>query len=174
MNLNNLDTALELKPQDAKALYRRALAYEALEKYEEAYRDAQKALVSSPPDAATFKPLLSRLHPICEQRRNQFSQTKEKVIRMVRRAFGEEPGVSDEDVDTAFNNIVVLARERAGVEALMSVGYLKRVKGVLEAKKPSKKDLLRKISAVRSISQIVEFDTQTVGTLSPEGLKIGR
>jgi tetratricopeptide (TPR) repeat protein len=153
---------LDLKPQDAKALYRRALALEALERFEEAYRDAQKALVSSPPDAGTFKPLLSRLHPIVEQRRNQFSQTKEKVIRMVRRAFGDEPGLSDEDVDTAFNNIVVLARERAGVEALLSIGYLKRVKSLLESKRPTKKELQRKISAVRSISQLVQFDTKTV------------
>jgi hypothetical protein len=153
---------LELKPQDAKALYRRACALECLERYEESYRDAQKALVSSPPDAATFKPLLSRLLPIVEKRRHDASQTKEKASRMIRRAFGEEPNMSDEDIETALNNIVVLCRERAGIAALLEMGLLKRVRSLLDIKRPDKKQLKWKILAVRSLSQLVQYDVNTV------------
>jgi tetratricopeptide (TPR) repeat protein len=154
--------ALELKPQDAKALYRRACAFEALEKYEEAYRDAQRALVSSPPDAATFKPLLSKLLPIVEQKRQQASQTKDKAGRMIRRAFGEEPNMTDEDIETAMNNIIVLCRERAGIESLLELGLLRKIKTLLEIKRPSKKQLQWKVLAVRSLSQLVQFDMKTV------------
>ncbi|XP_021950325.1 protein unc-45 homolog B isoform X2 [Folsomia candida] len=166
--IKHCDLALELKPQDAKALYRRACALEALERYEEAYRDAQRALVSSPPDAATFKPLLSKLLPIVEQRRQQSSQTRDKAIRMIRRAFGEEPNLSDEDIETALNNIIVLARERAGVEALLEVGLLRKIKSLLEIKRPSKKELKWKILAVRSLSQLVQFDMKTCLHLGKE------
>lgn len=153
---------MDLKPQDAKALYRRACALEALQRYEEAYRDAQKALVSSPPDAPTFKPLLSRLLPIVEQRRQHASQVKEKASRMIRRAFGEEPNLSDEDIENAMGNIVVLCRERAGIEALLEMGLLKRVRILLEMKKLSTREMKWKVLAVRSLSQLVQFDVKTV------------
>lgn len=82
---------------------------------------------------------------------------------MIRRAFGEEPNLSDEDIETALNNIIVLARERAGVEALLEVGLLRKIKSLLEIKRPSKKELKWKILAVRSLSQLVQFDMKTVG-----------
>ncbi|ODN02889.1 Protein unc-45 B [Orchesella cincta] len=158
--IKHCDKALEMKPQDPKALYRRALALEALERFEEAYRDAQKALVASPVDANTFKPLLSRLHPIVQERRNQFSQTREKALKMVKLAFGEDPQkTGEEDLETGLNNIVVLCRERAGIECLLELGILPRLKGLLELKRPTKSQLSRKLMGVRALSSIVSYDS---------------
>ena len=158
----SLQSALELSPQDPKTLYRRATALEALERYEEAYRDAQKALVSSPGDANIFKPLLSRLHVIVEERRTKFSQTKEKAIKMMKWAFEPGPNISEEDVETGLNNILVLCRERAGIEALLELGLLEKLRGLLNMKQPSVKEMNRKIMGVRTITEIVQFSNDMV------------
>ncbi len=124
--------------------------------------DAQKALVSSPVDANTFKPLLTRLHPIVEQRRNKYAQTREKASKMLRIAFGEDPQkTSDEDLETGLNNVVVLCKERAGIEELLSLGILPKLKGLLEIKKPTKKELERKLLGVRALSSMAAHDPQT-------------
>lgn len=134
--------------------------------------DAQKALVASPVDANTFKPLLARLHPIVEQRRNLYSQTREKANKMMRLAFGEDPQkTSEEDLETGLNNIVVLCRERAGIEALLGLGILPRLRGLLEIKRPSKKQLERKLLGVRALSSMAGFDAPTAkGILKELGI----
>jgi len=163
-------TALAISPQDPKALYRRASALEGLEKYEEAYRDAQMALVSSPADSATFQPLLSRLHVLVEQRRVKFSQIKEKASRMMKLAFDGEGG--EEETETGLNNVLVLCRERAGIEALLELGLLVKLKSLLDLKSPSLKDMKRKITAVRTLSEIVKFHVNMVSVLGQIILRI--
>jgi tetratricopeptide (TPR) repeat protein len=151
---------LEISPQDPKALYRRASALEGLEKYEEAYRDAQKALISSPADSATFQPLLSRLHVLVEQRRVKFTQIKEKASRMMKLAFEGEAG--EEERETGLNNVLVLCRERAGIEALLDLGLLLKLKSLVDLKSPTVPDMKRKITAVRTLSEIVRFNVSMV------------
>ena len=153
---------MEISPQDPKALYRRAIAYEGLEKYEEAYRDAQKALISSPTDSVTFQPLLSRLHVLVEQRRVKFSQIKEKASRMMKLAFDGDSG--EEETETGLNNVLVLCRERAGIEALLELGLLVKLKSLIDFKTPNVKDMKRKITAVRTISEIVKFNVSMVSS----------
>ncbi len=62
-----LHTALDLKPQDPKALFRRCQANEALEKYEEAYKDIAMVFKLDPKNAA-IQPVLRRLGPIIQKR----------------------------------------------------------------------------------------------------------
>jgi len=144
-------------------LYRRACAFEALERFEEAYRDAQRALVSSPSDANAFKPLLSRLHVIVENRKLTQSRTKEKVNRMMEIAFGDNNyQATQEEMETGLNNILVLCRERAGIQALLESNLLVKLKSLIEIKKPSSKEIERKIMAVRIISQVLQSDPSLV------------
>jgi len=153
-------SVLEISPQDPKALYRRATALEGLERYEEAYRDAQKALVSSPADAKTFTPLLSRLHILVEQRRTRFSQVKDKATRMIRLAF--EASSNDEEQETGLNNVLVLCRERAGLEALLELGLLVKLKTLLQLKSPTVQDMKRKVTAIRTLSEAIRFNIEMV------------
>lgn len=154
--------ALELSPNDPKTLYRRASALEALERYEEAYRDAQKALISSPKEANIFKPLLTRLYRIVEERKTKFSQTKEKALKMIQWAYEPTPDTSDEDIDTGLNNVLVLCRERAGIEALLELGLLDKIRKFLNMKQPTSKDMNRKITAVRTLTEMIQFSTDMV------------
>ena len=59
--------ALDLTPNDPKALYRRCLAYENLGKVEEAYKDAAM-LIKVDPKNTSVTPVLSRLTPIIKEK----------------------------------------------------------------------------------------------------------
>lgn len=60
-------SALEIVPDDPKALYRRCQAYEKLNKAEEAYKDAA-ALMKSDPKNTAVQPILKRLNPIIQEK----------------------------------------------------------------------------------------------------------
>ena len=62
-----INTALELVPDDPKALYRRCQAYEKLNKAEEAYKDAA-ALVKADPKNSAVQPILKRLNPVIQEK----------------------------------------------------------------------------------------------------------
>ena len=64
---NFLYVALDLGPNDPKALYRRCLAYEGLGKIEEAYKDAAM-LIKVDPKNTSVKPVLARLTPIIREK----------------------------------------------------------------------------------------------------------
>ena len=61
--------ALDLAPNDPKALYRRCLAYENLEKVEEAYKDAAM-LMKVDPKNTSVAPVLARLTPVIREKVN--------------------------------------------------------------------------------------------------------
>jgi len=54
-------------PNDPKALFRRCQAYEAVEKYEEAYKDAVTLMKVDPKNKAV-QPILARLNPIIQNK----------------------------------------------------------------------------------------------------------
>ena len=60
-------TALELVPNDPKALYRRCQAYEHLDKPEDAYKDAA-ALLKVDPKNSAVQPILKRLNPVIQEK----------------------------------------------------------------------------------------------------------
>jgi tetratricopeptide (TPR) repeat protein len=59
--------SLEISPDDPKALFRRCQAHEALEKYEEAYKDARQVHNLDKKNKA-IAPILKRLHDIVQDR----------------------------------------------------------------------------------------------------------
>ena len=59
--------ALEIAPNDPKALFRRCQAYEQLEEYENAYKDAARLIQIDPRNTA-IQPVLRRLNPIIQQK----------------------------------------------------------------------------------------------------------
>ncbi|KDR23225.1 Unc-45-like protein A, partial [Zootermopsis nevadensis] len=71
--------ALDIVTNDPKALFRRCQALEALEKYEEAYRDARQIHTVDPGNKA-IQPILERLHQVVQERIRQNAQTTNKTI----------------------------------------------------------------------------------------------
>ena len=59
--------ALEIIPNDPKALYRRCQAYENLGKVEDAYKDAA-AIIKVDPKNTAVQPILKRLNPIIQEK----------------------------------------------------------------------------------------------------------
>ena len=65
--IKDCTASLEISPNDPKALFRRCQAYEALEKYEEAYKDARQVHNLDKNNKA-IAPILKRLHDIVQDR----------------------------------------------------------------------------------------------------------
>ena len=65
--IKDCTASLEISPNDPKALFRRCQAYEALEKYEEAYKDARQVHNLDKQNKA-IAPILNRLHTIVQER----------------------------------------------------------------------------------------------------------
>ena len=65
--IKDCTTSLEISPNDPKALFRRCQAYEALEKFEEAYKDARQVHNLDANNKA-ITPILKRLHNIVQER----------------------------------------------------------------------------------------------------------
>ena len=65
--IKDCTSSLEIVPSDPKALFRRCQAYEALEKYEEAYKDVRQAHHYDVNNKA-IAPVLQRLHDIVQDR----------------------------------------------------------------------------------------------------------
>lgn len=130
--LKDCDRSLEITPSDPKALFRRSQALEHLERYEEAYRDAKQVLNDDPGNKA-IQPVLARLHGIVQDRLRQHAQTQTKVESMMKLAF--DVANDKEKRETAMNNILVLAREKAGSEFLMKENVVHKVKSLLKVEK---------------------------------------
>jgi tetratricopeptide (TPR) repeat protein len=82
-------SALDIVANDPKALFRRCQALEALEKFEEAYRDARNIHTVDPGNKA-IQPILERLHQTVQDRMQQNAQTTNKVAQMFGYAFNME------------------------------------------------------------------------------------
>ncbi len=79
---------------------------------------------------------------------------------MMKLAFEGEAG--EEERETGLNNVLVLCRERAGIEALLDLGLLLKLKSLVDLKSPTVPDMKRKITAVRTLSEIVRFNVSMV------------
>uniref|UniRef100_A0A182IY85 Protein unc-45 homolog B n=1 Tax=Anopheles atroparvus TaxID=41427 RepID=A0A182IY85_ANOAO len=124
--------SLEHCPNDPKALFRRFQALEAMERFEEAYKDL-RTIHTYDPNNKTIKPHLERLHSIVQERARQRAQTSNKVTQMFEIAF--DIGAPKDKREQAMGNIVVLSREHAGVEVMMKEGLVTRVGKLLKVEK---------------------------------------
>ncbi|XP_071629446.1 protein unc-45 homolog B-like [Temnothorax longispinosus] len=97
------------------ALYHRCLALEALERFEEAYRDA-KIIISSDPNNKVIQPVATRLREIVQERRNKNIKISAKVLEMLDLAF--DVNASEKEREIAMNNLFVLACDEAGADEI--------------------------------------------------------
>ncbi|XP_031364075.1 protein unc-45 homolog B [Apis dorsata] len=130
--IKDCDEALKICPNDPKALFRRCQALEALERFEEAYRDA-RYIISADPANKTIQPIAARLHEIVQERYRQNSRISAKVSQMMDIAF--EMKENNEKRETAMNNLLVLARERAGAEIMFNDGIVSKITKILKLEK---------------------------------------
>ncbi|XP_072758351.1 protein unc-45 homolog B [Anoplolepis gracilipes] len=113
--IKDCDNALKICSNDPKALFRRCQALEALERFEEAYRDSRNIILSDP-NNKSIQPIAARLHEIVQERHKEMSRISVKVSQMLDLAF--DISIDKEMRETAMNNLLVLARERAGAEEI--------------------------------------------------------
>nr|CAD2137208.1 unnamed protein product [Meloidogyne enterolobii] len=108
---SDCDEALKLSPNDAKALYRRALAREKLDKIGSAFTDAKEALRLLHNDRSLTE-LCARLVKTNSERLKQTESTESKTKEMMKLAF-ENVGKEGEMQIKALNNLLVLCRDSA-------------------------------------------------------------
>lgn len=100
------DRAIEIEPGDAKALYRRALAREKLDKVGSAFKDAKEALRLQPGDKVV-EVLCENLLRVNTERLKKAESTENKVTEMLKLSFGGD----NEQQLKAMNNLLVLCRD---------------------------------------------------------------
>ncbi|KAK3922408.1 Protein unc-45-like protein B [Frankliniella fusca] len=130
--LSDCSAALDIVPNDPKSLFRRCQALEALDRPEEAYRDARQVHTVDPGNKA-IQPVLARLHKIVQERLKLMSQTSNKVAKMFEIAF--DMTAERDKREQALNNMVVLARENAGSDAMFKAGVVSKVASLLKLEK---------------------------------------
>ncbi|KAK2725490.1 hypothetical protein QYM36_000098 [Artemia franciscana] len=141
--------ALEISPSDTKALFRRCQAYDALGKFEEAYKDARTVHNVDPGNTA-IQPILARLHEIVANKVAEHSKLSSKVSLMLNLAFDISTPIDKRE--TAANNILVLAKEKAGAELLYKEGILNRIVSLFKIEK--NQNII--VNLIRSISVIAK------------------
>lgn len=139
--------SLELQQNDQKALFRRVQALEAMERFEEAYRDA-RTIWNNDPSFKPIQPVLEKLHKVVQDRSSQNAQTSVKVKKMFEIAF--DIGAEKSKRESAMSNLVVLAREKPGAEIMFREGIATRVTKLFKVEKND--EIL--ISAIRVIDDI--------------------
>jgi len=98
---------LELDGADSKALYRRALAREQLDKVGAAFQDAKEAFRLEPKNTQ-LKQLCERLMKINNEKLKQVDSTENKVKEMFKLAFDNK---DHDQKEKALNNLLVLSRD---------------------------------------------------------------
>lgn len=144
---NDCTKSLEIQPNDQKSLFRRVQALEAMERFEEAYRDA-RTIWNNDPSFKAIQPVLERLHKVVQTRGAENAQTSTKVKKMFEIAFDITAEKSKRE--TAMSNLVVLAREKAGADIMFREGICNHVSKLFKVEKSD--ELL--ISAIRVIDDI--------------------
>lgn len=76
--IEDCNDSLKICPNDPKALFRRCQALEALEKFEEAYRDARNIILFDP-NNKSIQPIAARLHEIVQERYKENSRISAKA-----------------------------------------------------------------------------------------------
>uniref|UniRef100_A0A1I7RKR3 TPR_REGION domain-containing protein n=2 Tax=Bursaphelenchus xylophilus TaxID=6326 RepID=A0A1I7RKR3_BURXY len=104
---NDCDKVLELDGADSKALYRRALAREQLEKVGQAFKDAKEAARLQPGDKK-IQELCEHLVKLNTEKMKLANSTENRVKEMLKMSFNEK---DQEQKKKAMNNLLVLARE---------------------------------------------------------------
>ncbi|XP_033096200.1 protein unc-45 homolog B-like isoform X2 [Anneissia japonica] len=122
-------SALDIEPADIKALFRKCLALEKLEKHAEAYKEARRLIHLDPKNTAV-QSLLQRLTVHISQVAQQTAKTDNKVSSMF-----DALSRNDADNETrrqAANNLIVLARQPAGAEKIFRENGVSKLQKYLD------------------------------------------
>ncbi|KAH7952766.1 hypothetical protein HPB49_000960 [Dermacentor silvarum] len=150
--LKDTSEVLELNPMDVKALFRRSQAYEALGKTDEAFKDARKLLHIDPKNSAVQQWLRRLSQAIDKIAKN--ASTTNKVRQMT--GVIENNSSSLELKNQAANNLVVIARDKAGAEAIISAGGIAKCLSAMHSLKNAEFSL----SCIRLFSELSKKKTQ--------------
>ena len=153
--------SLELVPNDPKALFRRCQAYEALNKVDSAYADAKEVHNLDPKNKA-LEPILLRLFKAVQAKLEEVSQTANKVKNMFELVFNLE--AETEKREKGADNLIVLAREKAGAELLYKEGVVAKIVRLMKVEKNVK----IRLSCVRVIGELAKKDTERARTIVKE------
>lgn len=159
------NASLDIVANDPKALFRRCCAYENLGKYEEAYIDGKQCLLSDPTNKE-IQPILSRLHPIVQEKISENAQLSNKIESMFKYAFTIEENL--EKRTTAIKNLLVLSKEsNSGCIGLLKSGIISKIKSILK----NDQNIEVRINALRIIGQLCKNDeTRTKQVLVDLGI----
>jgi len=153
--------SLELVPKDPKALFRRCQAYEGLDKIDSAYSDAKEVHNLDPKNKA-LEPILVRLHKAVQAKLGEMAQTANKVKSMFDIVFTIEG--DSEKREKAADNLIVLAREKAGAELLFKEGVVEKITRLLKMEK----NIKIRLSCVRVFGELAKKDTERAKTILKE------
>lgn len=151
--IEDCDKALDIVPEDPKALFRRCQALENVGRFEEAYRDARLIHRVDPTNKA-IQPFLSRLHTKVEDRLKENTQTENKIRQMFKYAFSIEE--DPEKRVKAVSNLIVLCKETQGSKALIEAGVIEKVAQLMKIEK--NKEII--LGCIRTIGQLCQDDVE--------------
>jgi len=159
--VNDCTRALEIIPNDPKALFRRCQAHEALGKIDSAYTDAKEVHNLDPKNKA-IEPVLVRLHKQVQAKMTELAKTVNKVKSMFDIVFTLE-GDTDKR-EKAADNLIVLARERDGAELLFKNDIVAKIVRLLKVEKNQK----IRLSCVRVFGELSRKDVERAKTVLKE------
>ncbi|XP_067141950.1 LOW QUALITY PROTEIN: protein unc-45 homolog B-like [Centruroides vittatus] len=160
--LKDANVSVELAPTDVKALFRRCQAHENLEKYDEAFKDARMIHHLEPHNNA-IQPVLRRLGMKIQEIAKEQSRTVNKVKNMFNILLDEN--MSSENRAQATNNLIVLARERAGAELIVKEDGIQKLLKVMKQKNPE-----INLACVRIFSELCRKENKVLTVLEQVGL----
>ncbi|KAL5014688.1 hypothetical protein ScPMuIL_008958 [Solemya velum] len=158
--VDDATAALDITPNDPKALFRRCQAKEQLGEVVEAYKDAALLLKVDPKNGA-IQPILKRLNPVIHDKVKQENSLASRLSQMGDLAF--EPTEDAEKRLQAINNLIVLAREEAGAHKICQEETLHQLTKLLDDKN---NDLV--LASVRVLSCVTNKSKARCGTVYNE------
>ncbi|XP_071581805.1 protein unc-45 homolog B-like isoform X2 [Temnothorax nylanderi] len=141
--VEDCDTALKICCN--KALHRRCRALEALERFEEAYRDAEM-IISSDPNDKRSRCIAERLHKIVQERKE--SSHSAKVSKMLDIAFYVYS--SEKEREIAMVNLLALACDEVGAEEILKKEGVSKIAQLVKVEK--NEEIL--CSAIRIVGEL--------------------
>ena len=154
--------SLDLAPNDPKALFRRCQAYEALAKIDLAYADA-KLVHNLDPKNKAIEPVLVRLHKAVQAKLGEMAKTSNKVQSMFEIVFNIEELDLEKRMKAA-DNLIVLAREKAGAELLFKDGVVPKIARLLKVEKDRK----IRLSCIRVFGELAKKDVDRAKSILME------
>lgn len=154
---------LELTPKDPKALFRRAQAYESLEQFEKAYADV-RAVQALDPKNKEVQTMLERVHKVVQDLIEAKTKTSGKVQQLFEILF--DPSHEKDKRETCANNLVALAKERAGAELLLSQGVIGRIIQLLK----TERNLEIRVACARTFSEFCRDTARAKRMLTEVGI----